>query len=275
MRSELDHLTLVIEIHRAEDPRVALYQQLRDADLRRSTEAVHGVFVAEGLRTVTTLLESAWPVVSLMLTTGKRVGARDLIAKAERRGAPVYVAPPEVFDSIAGFPVHRGVLALGQRLPLRPPEEVIEATETVVVAEGVNDHENLGSIFRNAAVLGAGAVLLDPACCDPLYRRCVRVSLGNVLRVPYTRLEPWPSHLSVLQDNGFTLVALDPASPAALDAVSAEQKIAIMVGREGDGLSDPALSFAAHRVRIPMAPGFDSLNVATALAIALDRLVRR
>jgi tRNA G18 (ribose-2'-O)-methylase SpoU len=143
-----------------------------------------------------------------------------------------------------------------------------------VVIEGINDHENLGAIFRNAAALGAGAVLLDPACCDPLYRRVVRVSVGHVLRVPFARLQPWPAALAGVARLGFTIVALDPSAPEPIDSLRCPGPVAVLVGSEGPGLTAAARGAAHHRVRIPMAPGVDSLNVATAVAIALHRLAR-
>lgn len=257
------------------DPRVALYRGLRDADLRRSVEADHGVFVAEGLRTVSILLESPWPVISILLTPNRAANADQLIAIAERRGAPVYVAGAGVFDAVAGFRVHRGVLALAERVPSREPEELAQEADAIVVVEAVNDHENLGSIFRNAAALGADAVLMDPTCSDPLYRRSLRVSLGNVLRIPFARVDPWPAGLSKLKEAGFVIVALDPRSPVALDSVPPPAKLAVMVGSEGDGLTEVARTYADHTVRIAMSRGVDSLNVATALAIGLDRLLER
>lgn len=258
------------------DPRVALYRGLRDADLRRSLEADHGVFVAEGLRTVSTLLESPWPVISILLTPNRAAtAAGGLIATAKERGASVYIAGTQVFDAVAGFHVHRGVLALGERVRGKEPQQLAEEADAIVVAEGVNDHENLGSIFRNAAALGADAVLMDPTCCDPLYRRSLRVSLGNVLRVPFSRVEPWPGGLAMLKDRGFAVIALDPRSSVTLDSVQAPGKLALMIGGEGSGLSEAARSFAGQTVRIPMARGVDSLNVATALAIGLERLLER
>lgn len=257
------------------DPRVALYRGLRDADLRGSVEALHGVFVAEGLRTVSILLESPWPVISILLTPNRAASAGELITIAEQRGASVYVAGTDVFDAVAGFHVHRGVLALAERVPNRELQQLLHEADAIVVVEGVNDHENLGSIFRNSAALGADAVLMDPSCCDPLYRRSVRVSLGNVLRVPFTRLDPWPSALSQLKDRGFGIIALDPGSSVSLDSVPPTRKLALMVGSEGDGLSEVARKLADQTVRIPMARGVDSLNVATALAIGLDRLLER
>lgn len=257
------------------DPRVALYRGLRDADLRRSVEAEHGVFVAEGVRSVSTLLESPWPVISILLTPNRAASAGELVTIAEQRGASVFVARADVFDAVAGFRVHRGVLALAERVPSREPQQLLREADSIVVVEAVNDHENLGSIFRNAAALGADAVLMDPTCSDPLYRRSLRVSLGNVLRVPFARLDPWPAGLSKLKESGFVIIALDPRSPVALDSVRPAAKLAVMVGSEGDGLTAAARTYADHTVRIPMARGVDSLNVATALAIGLDRLLER
>jgi tRNA G18 (ribose-2'-O)-methylase SpoU len=266
---------LIVEVNDPADPRLDLYRNLRDVELRRSLEADHGVFVVEGLRTVRVLLDSHWPVLSLLLTPSRLASAGDVLKQAEDRDVHAYVAGSEVFDEIAGFRVHRGVLALAERLPPRHPDELLEGCNAVVVVEGVNDHENLGAIFRNSAALGAGAVFLDPTCCDPLYRRSVRVSVGHVLRIPFTRIVPWPAGLSELAGHGFSIVALDPRSPRTVGSPSPPEKIAVMVGSEGYGLSRAARLSASCTVRIPMAPGVDSLNVASALAIALDRLVRR
>jgi tRNA G18 (ribose-2'-O)-methylase SpoU len=266
---------LPTEINDPADARIALFRSLRDVELRQSLEADHGVFVVEGIRTIRTLLGSDWPALSLLMTPGRMAAAEDVVDQAERSGTPVYVAGHEIFDEIAGFHVHRGALALGRRLPMRSPEELLAACNAVVVAEAVNDHENLGAMFRNAAALGAGAVLLDPMCCDPLYRRSVRVSLGHVLRVPFTRVAPWPSRLSMLEKAGFTIVALDPHSPRTIESLEPPARVALMVGSEGSGLSEAARSVSSHRVRIRMSTGVDSINVATALAIGLDRLVRR
>ncbi len=182
-----------IEITDPVDARIAPYRELRDAGLRRRLEADQGLFVVEGARTVRTLLVSKWPLLSVLLRPERVAAVGDVVDEAERRGAPVYMAASACFDAIAGFPVHRGVLALGGRQPLPEPRAMLAGVDTTVVVEGVNDHENLGAIFRNAAALGAGAVLLDPSSCDPLYRRCVRVSVGQVLRVPFSRLTPWPT----------------------------------------------------------------------------------
>jgi tRNA G18 (ribose-2'-O)-methylase SpoU len=255
------------------DSRIAAYRHLRDAEWRRRMEAGQGVFVVEGPGAVRTLLNTGWPVLSVLLRPERVAALVDVVDATETRGAPVYVASPACFDAIAGFHVHRGVLALGGRRPEPDPSMLLATAGILVVVEGVNDHENLGAIFRNAAALGAGAVLLDPTCCDPLYRRSVRVSVGQVLRVPFSRMSPWPEALDAVASSGFSIVALDPHSPTTIDVIPPIAKVALMVGREGPGLSEAAFSKSTCRVRIPMAPGVDSLNVASALAIALNRLV--
>ncbi len=213
-------LTAPISISDPEDHRLELYRGLPDAALRRRAEREHGVFVVEGARSVRTLLTSPYPVLSVLLRPERLAGLADVVAEAHERRAPVYVAGRQVFDGIAGFPVHRGVLALAGRLPYPEPLAVLAEVTAAVVVEGVNDHENLGAIFRNAAALGAGAVLLDPSCCDPLYRRSVRVSMGQVLRLPFSRLAPWPAALTDLRTAGFAVVALDPGASETIDALA-------------------------------------------------------
>jgi tRNA G18 (ribose-2'-O)-methylase SpoU len=234
------------------------------------------VFVVEGELALRQLLATDWALRSVLLLPGKAAEMGDVIEQAGRRGADVYVAGRAVFDRAAGFPVHRGVLALGARRPDPDPFELAGRTDLMVVVEGVNDHENLGAVFRNAAAFGAGAVLLDPRCCDPLYRRAVRVSMGQVLRVPFARLSPWPAGLRTLTDDGVAIVALGPAVSESIETVAARvpTRVAVLVGAEGPGLSPEALEAATFQARIPMAPGVDSLNVATAAAIGLHRLTR-
>ena len=259
-----------------DDPRLAGYRDLTDAARRRAVEAELGVFVVEGALAVRRLVGSRWPLLSVLLLPERVESLADVVDAAASRDAPVYVARPEVFDRIAGYRVHRGVLALAARQGEPDPADLLAATDTVVVVEGVNDHENLGALFRNAAALGAGAVLLDPTCCDPLYRRSVRVSVGHVLDVPFARLVPWPEALGCCTDAGFAVVALSPSADATLDRVAAgrPERVALLVGAEGPGLTPGALAAASVTARIPMAPGVDSLNVATAAAIALHRLAR-
>jgi tRNA G18 (ribose-2'-O)-methylase SpoU len=231
---------------------------------------VEGVFVAEGVLALQSVLASHYPLMSVLVLR-RRLGALDGLSLPP--DVPVYVVGDEVMSAVTGFDVHRGVLGLALRLRLPAPEELL-GTSPVVVVEGVNDQENLGSIFRNAAAFGAGAVLLDPTCADPLYRRSVRVSLGHVLTVPFSRLVPWPRSLEALEEAGFVLVALTPEPMAeVLDAVAAElqgSKVALLVGAERSGLSAAVLA-TARRVRIPIAPCVDSLNVAAATAVALHR----
>jgi tRNA G18 (ribose-2'-O)-methylase SpoU len=210
---------------------------------------------------------------SVLLSTARAAGHPDLVEASMAAGAAVYVADQEVFDRIAGFPVHRGALALAGRPPDRSVESVLAGTGPVLVVEGVNDHENLGALFRNAAAFAAAGVVLDPRTADPLYRRSVRVSVGHVLDVPYARSRSWPADLSIVRSAGLRLAALTPAGGVALgDLDGGSTRWAVIVGSEGEGLSRDALDGADVRVGIPMAPGVDSLNVATAAAIALHHL---
>ncbi len=264
------------------DPRVDDYRELADARARRRLEAGRpeaqspGFFVAE-----------AAPVVERLLASGRRV--RSVLVddrRLERLGprladidAPVYVADPSVLAAVAGFDVHRGALACADRWPLPDPGSLLAGARRIVILEGINDHENLGVLFRNAAGLGMDAVVLCPRCCDPLYRRSVRVSMGHVLSVPWTRLDPWPDALSTVREAGFTLVALTPDPGAAPIGDFAQQahtgahdRLAVLVGAEGPGLSPAALAASDHRLRIPMRPGVDSLNVASAAAVAFFAL---
>lgn len=221
------------------------------------------------------LVASAYPVVSLLIEEGKAATHAALTSAVRARGAPVYVASRAVVSATVGFDLHRGVVAAGRRLPPATVEDVVEVagTRPLLVVEGVNDHENLGALFRNAAALGAGGILLDPTCADPLYRRSVRVSLGHVLRVPFAVVHDWPAGLA---GAGRELVALTPAPDAEpLARCRPARPIALAVGAEGRGLSPELLAVADRRVRIPMAAGVDSLNVATAAAITLHRYASR
>lgn len=238
-------------------------------------------FVVEGARTIRQLLDQGWPLESVLLTGARAEGRPDLVTDALAAGADVYIAEPVVFDRITGFHIHRGALALAPRPPLRSLADVVAGARLVLVVEGVNDLENLGALFRNAAAFGAGAVVLDPSSADPLYRRSVRVSVGHVLRVPFTRIQSWPDGLVELRAGGFRLVALTPAGDLPVAELNhgldhglndGGARWAVMVGAEGPGLSAAAVAAADVSVRIPLAGGVDSLNVATAAAIALHRL---
>lgn len=261
---------MAIEIDDPADPRVADYVGVTDAALRRRTHG--GLFLIEGELVLRRALAAGTPLRSVLVTPPRLAALADDL---ERPDLPVYVAAQAVMDAVAGFAIHRGVLAAADRPPPRPVDEVIDGATRVAVVEGLVDHENLGAVFRNAAAFGVDAVLLDPRCADPLYRRCVRVSMGYVLTVPWARADRWPDGLAPLAQAGFTTVALTPhpaAEPLDELAPAAGERVALLVGSEGPGLTDDALHAADRRVRIPMAEGVDSLNVATAAAIAFHHL---
>ena len=256
------------------DPRVADFFRLNDPDLRRLREGPDaggtGFFVAEGALVIRQLLHSRFPVRAVLLT------AQGLAAlEADLRGvdAPVYLVSQSVMTSIAGFHFHRGALASAERRPSPDLATVVDGADLVLMAEGVSDNENLGALFRNAAAFGVDAVVLDGTSADPLYRRSVRVSMGQVLRLPFTRVPSAVDGIARLGDMGFEVLALTP-SPSAEDVrtVAPRSRQALLVGAEGRGLSDAALAGADRRVRITMATGVDSLNVATAAAIVLHHL---
>jgi tRNA G18 (ribose-2'-O)-methylase SpoU len=247
----------LVRIDDPEDERLADYLRLTDRELRRYGE----VFLCEGALTIQRAIEVGTHFASVLVTQ-ERLAA--LGATLEGIDAPIYVVDQAVLNGVTGFNLHRGVIGAA----VRPPEPSLEellAGRTIAVLEGVNDHENLGSLFRNAAAFGVDAVLLDPTTADPLYRRSVRVSLGHVLAVPFGRFRS----LDELAVAGHELVALTP-DPAAepVEVLDALDKVALLLGAEGPGLSASTLARADRRVRIPMVEGVDSVNVATAAAIA-------
>jgi tRNA G18 (ribose-2'-O)-methylase SpoU len=266
----------VIAIEGIGDDRVGDYRNLTDAALRRAPTAPEGpgTFIVEGTLAIRQLVRSRYPVRSLLVTAAKLDAlAADLDAVA----APVYVASRATMAGVAGFDVHRGALASAARLPAPPVDAVVAGARVVVVLEGINDHENLGALFRNAAAFGVDGVLLCPRTADPLYRRSVRVSVGHVLHVPWTRVGRWPDGLTELRSAGFELIALtpDPAAVPLPHFTPGAGRCALVVGAEGAGLSEAALAAADRRVRVPMSPGADSVNVATAAAIAFYHLASR
>jgi tRNA G18 (ribose-2'-O)-methylase SpoU len=226
----------------------------------------------EGVTAISTVVTSNWAIESLLVLERKLAA---LAAIGLPRGVPVYVVTEQIMAVTAGFDVHRGVLAAAKRPAARGLHEVLGAAgpgRPIVVAEDLNDQENLGSLFRNSAAFGAGAVVLSPACADPLYRRTVRVSLGLVTRVPFCRAQAWPRALEDIGSHGYELVALTPAPDAepigSVAAQIGEQPVALVVGAEGPGLSAAVLA-KCHRARIPMSGGVDSINVAAATAVGL------
>jgi tRNA G18 (ribose-2'-O)-methylase SpoU len=257
------------EVDDPADPRLADYVDLTDSVLRRRIEGERGFFIAESPLVVQRLLASDHHVRSVLVTPERYDALADALSR--RADVPVYVAPAEVLRRVVGFHLHRGVVAAADRPPLPEPAAVLRGARRIAVLQKLNDHENLGLIFRSAAALGIDAVLLDAECSDPLYRRCVRVSIGHVLTLPWTRI----AALDEMSDAGFRLYALTPDSGAEpIASVTWAERSALLFGAEGPGLSDAWLARADARVQIPMQPGADSLNVATAASIAFYEAVR-
>ena len=268
-----------VEVDSAADARLADYTRLTDADLRLRLEAEHGLFIAEGTKVITRAVAAGYPVRSLLLGKSRLA---DLPALAEAAAeAPVYLVPDEVAESLTGYRVHRGALASVGRKALPEVRAVIAGARRIVVLEDLVDHGNVGAIFRCAAALGVDAVLLTPRCADPLYRRSVKVSMGAVFAIPYARMTGWYDGLTELKSGGFRVLALTPderATPIA-GALRTAEKVALLLGTEGDGLSVRWLHEADETVRIPMNPaaraaGVDSLNVVAAAAIACHLLAQ-
>ena len=265
-------MTSPVPVDSADDPRLTDYVRLTDVHLRRSLEAAHGLFIAEGELVIRRAIGAGYPVRSLLITSDRLAALADLAGGCP---GPVYVVAPEIAQRLTGYRVHRGALASMQRLPLPPVGEVIGGARRLVVLEDIVDHTNVGAIFRCVAALGFDAVVLAPRCADPLYRRSVRVSMGAVFAVPYARLEDWREGLARIRAAGFRLLALTPAPDAApIDQARASgvppdcDRLALLLGTEGDGLSARWREQADLSVRIPMSGGVDSLNVASAAAIA-------
>ena len=251
-----------------DDPRLRDYTSLTDVELRRRREPAEGLFIAEGEKVIRRALRAGYGMRSMLLSAKWLDAMADVIEETE---APVYLVDPAIAEQVTGYHVHRGALASMARKPLPAAADLLGDARQVVIMEGVNDHTNVGAIFRSAAALGMDAVLLSPDCADPLYRRSVKVSMGAVFAVPYTRLEPWPRALETVREAGFTLLALTPsekAVPIAEAVAGLRGRCALMLGAEGEGLSTRALVAADDWVRIPMAHGIDSLNVGAAAAIA-------
>jgi tRNA G18 (ribose-2'-O)-methylase SpoU len=267
-------LRRVADLTRITDPsddRLGDYAALTDARLRKRYEHQLGVLIAEGPNVVRELLRSPYPTRSLLVTTDQ---ADRVAAETVHLDVPLYVVEREVLYEVVRFRLHQGVLACGGRLPAPTLHEVLGSARTVAVLEGLNDHENLGTLFRSARGLGVDAVLLAPGCADPLYRRSVRVSMGHVLHVPFTRVGPLASSLPELHERGFATLALTPRADAVdLGAVRRPaERVAVLLGAEGPGLSAEAIVGATHAVRIAMDGGVDSLNVAAAGAITFHAL---
>ncbi|GAA4665483.1 RNA methyltransferase [Streptomyces chumphonensis] len=257
-----------VTVEDPDDPRLHDYTSLTDVALRRRREPAEGLFIAEGEKVVRRALAAGHPMRSMLLSAKWAGPMRDVIEAAT---APVYLVSPEVAERVTGYHVHRGALASMERHALPPPEDLLDGTDRVAVFEDIVDHANLGAAFRNAAALGVGAVLLSPRCADPLYRRAVKVSMGAVFHVPWTRLTTWPDDLALLRRAGFVTAALCLGERSVtLDELAARRhpRLALVLGTEGEGLTPGALAATDAHVRIPMDAGVDSLNVAAASAVA-------
>jgi len=262
-------VSIPVEVTDPADPRLVDFRDLTDADVRPDRR---GVVIAEGVAVVERLLTSRYPPRAVF---GEKPRLDALTNRlADFADLPVYSANRWFLSDVVGFRLTRGVLASANRLPSPPVAHVLAGATRVAVLESLNDFENLGSLFRNAAAFGVDAVLLDARCADPLYRRSVRVSMGHVLHVPFAVMpDPWPVALETLRESGFTLLALTPRADAMpLASVAPPDRWAILLGAEGPGLTAAAWSAADACVRIPMAPGVDSLNVATAAAVTFAHL---
>jgi tRNA G18 (ribose-2'-O)-methylase SpoU len=259
----------LVPVDDGSDPRLSDYFRLTDVALRKVSEPEGGLYIAESTKVIRRALEAGHRPRSVLL---QEKWLPDLAPLLEDVDAPVFVAPPEVLEQITGFVLHRGAIAAMHR-PVQPSvQELLRDARRVVVLEDIVDHTNVGAIFRAVAGIGADAVLVTPRCSDPLYRRAVRVSMAAVLQVPWARLPEWPEAADVLHDAGFEIAALalaDDAVPLDEYATHAPERVAMVFGTEGDGLSRDALANADRVVTIPMMHGVDSLNVAAASAVAL------
>jgi len=254
------------------DPRLGDYRALKDITLRRRIEPERGLFMAESAEVIERAVGARCKMRSL-LTSELWLERLQPVLAAVGPDVPVYIGDREILRAIAGFNVHRGAIAAMERPPLRALDDVLRGTKRIVILEDIVDHTNVGAIIRGAAGLGVDAVLVSPRCADPLYRRSVRVSMGTVFQVPWTRIEPWPQALDLLRDQGFTIAAMALTETATDLDVFAERlgpkdRLALLLGTEGHGLTPHSVNLADAAVRIPMAGGVDSLNVAAAAAVA-------
>lgn len=263
-----------IDIDDPADPRLADYVNLRDVNLRKSLEAEHGLFIAEGAKVIRRACEAGYPPRSFLLAPRWIDGLRDLFDGLD---VEVFVVSEALAEQVTGFHVHRGALASMCRQTRWSAADLM-ATRRLVVCEDIVDHTNVGAIIRCAAGIGWDGVLLAPRAADPLYRRAIKTSMGTVFQLPWARLENWSRGLDELRDHGFTVAAMALSDESVtLDELSADlrrnpRKVALLMGTEGAGLSAHWISQADVVVRIPMAGGVDSLNVAAAAAVACYEL---
>jgi tRNA G18 (ribose-2'-O)-methylase SpoU len=258
----------------ADDPRVAGFRDIRERDLRRA----EGRFIAEGTVVLRVLSEvhggpQGFEAESILVLDSRVAGASDILA-AFPPDVPIMIAPREVIDRIAGFPLHRGILAVGRHRPLAAAGDLLQRLPEralVVAGQGISNHDNMGGLFRNAAVFGADAALFDERSCDPLYRKAIRVSVGGALRVPFHRGGSIDGLVCSLEANGFELWGLSPRGEVPIERAVPGKRVALLAGTEGEGLPTELMA-RIRTARIAQAPGMDSLNVATASGIALHHM---
>lgn len=257
------------------DERLRDFVGLTDVKLRRVLEPAGGLYLAESEKVIRRALAVGHRPRALLMGERWLTDLADVVADAEAAGVPVYTGSAEVIEGITGYNLHRGALASMHRPETRPLEEVLDRARRVAVLEDLVDHTNVGAVFRSAAAMGVDAVLVTPRCADPLYRRAIRVSMGTVFQVPWTRIAPWPGGVTLLQDAGYVVAGMTLADDAVVLDELVEQnhpKLALVFGTEGDGLSARTSATVDTRVRIPMTGGVDSLNVAASSAVAFYAL---
>jgi tRNA G18 (ribose-2'-O)-methylase SpoU len=263
-------MSFITPIDDPEDPRIESYLNIRERDL----VGRDGLFVAEGRVVLEKLVASPRCEAISLLISHRRVASLAAITDALPDHIPVYAASQRVLDDIAGFPLHRGILAIGRRTSAPTAETLLAALPeraTILVLSAIANHDNLGGIFRNAAAFGVRAVLLDSDCCDPLYRKSIRVSVGAALILPFARVADHDALFDLLARHRFAALALSPRGQSTLSELTPGNRNALFLGAEGPGLPDHLMR-RAMTVRIPMAGGFDSLNVATTSGIVLHHL---
>lgn len=262
----------VVEIDDLADARLADYAHLTDVALKKSTGSEHGLYLAESLLVFERALAAGHEPRSVLALGGS---VDDAVRAVGDRDIPIFSGPGALLEELTGYVLHRGLIASMQRPALPTVDSLLASARRIVVLENVVDPTNVGAIFRSAGAIGADAVLVTPRCSDPFYRRAIRVSMGTVLQVPWTRIGDWPSTREVLTASGFHIAALalsDDSVDLRTFAASAPERVALVLGTEGDGLTPEALAAADTIVRIPMRHGIDSLNVAATAAVAMYAL---
>ena len=262
---------MLVEITDLSDPRLSDYAHRTDVALKKSG-GEHGLYLAESLLVLQRALRAGHRPRSVLALGGS---VDDAVKAVGDPDIPIFAGAPEMLEQLTGYLLHRGLIASMHRPPLPSPSDLLASARRVVVLENVVDPTNVGAIFRSVAAIGADAVLVTPRCSDPFYRRAIRVSMGTVLQVPWTRVGDWPSTRSLLTASGFHIAALaltGDAVPLREFAASAPERVALVLGTEGEGLTPEALAAADTVVQIPMRHGIDSLNVAAAAAVAMYAL---